>query len=381
MLGGASAAERIRATHLETTREGEATVVAMQFSADPNIHWFGLASPYRLVIDLAASDFAFEPKALQGGGLVSNVRVGDVQDTNSRILLTMKSAYVVESAEPVRNEAGYRLEIRVKRATPQEFQAMQAGQGETTAAIASAPVKDAHAARFRIVIDPGHGGADGGAEGANGTVEKDVTLGFSQVLRAELAKNPLFEVEMTRTADRFVRLDERVALARERNANLLISIHADSIRARGLRGATVYTGSEQASDADSQALAERENLSDRAAGLEIADVEPEVGDILSDLARRETYVFSSEIAKLLVKRMVKSIGMIKNPHRHAHFRVLRAPDVPSVLIELGYLSNAQDENSLSDPLWRAKAAEVIAAAVSDFADRRVAGSADAGEGG
>ncbi|MCB1453525.1 MAG: N-acetylmuramoyl-L-alanine amidase, partial [Rhizobiaceae bacterium] len=167
--------------------------------------------------------------------------------------------------------------------------------------------------------------------------------------------------------DTFLRLDERVRIARQHGANLFISVHADTIRYKGVRGATVYTVSDQASDAEAAALAARENLSDELAGLSIEDENHEVSDILMDLIRRETQSFSVRFARTLVGSLSDEIELIKNPHRHAGFRVLRAPDVPSVLLELGYLSNKDDEKQLLDPAWRLKAIDSVTAAIRSFA--------------
>ena len=159
----------------------------------------------------------------------------------------------------------------------------------------------------------------------------------------------------------------RVAFARKHGAKLFISIHADTIRVKGLRGATVYTVSDQASDAESAALADRENLADQIGGIEIKDENQEVADILVDLIRRETHGFSVGFASTLLGELGNTVKLINNPHRHARFRVLRAPDVPSVLVELGYLSNAKDEAQLTSADWRGKIADSVVDAVDAFA--------------
>jgi N-acetylmuramoyl-L-alanine amidase len=172
---------------------------------------------------------------------------------------------------------------------------------------------------------------------------------------------------MTRDDDRFLPLDERVRNARQDNADLFISIHADTISIKGIRGATVYTVSDKASDAAAAAVATRENLSDDLAGVEITEANHDVADILVDLIRRETHSFSIRFARSLVGQLSNAIEMINHPHRFAGFRVLRAPDVPSVLIELGYLSNPKDEAELRDPKWRQKAVDSICKAIAQFA--------------
>jgi N-acetylmuramoyl-L-alanine amidase len=201
-------------------------------------------------------------------------------------------------------------------------------------------------------------------------VEKAITLAFALELKAKLSASGAYDVFMTRESDEFLRLDDRVRIARQHDADLFISVHADTISQKGIRGATVYTVSDKASDAEAQALADRENLSDRLAGIEIEEENHEVADILVDLIRRETHNFSIGFARSLVGELSSAVGLINNPHRSAGFRVLKAPDVPSVLVELGYLSNPKDEAQLRDPDWRGKAADCIARAIDAFAAGR-----------
>ncbi|ODN69774.1 N-acetylmuramoyl-L-alanine amidase AmiC precursor [Methylobrevis pamukkalensis] len=177
---------------------------------------------------------------------------------------------------------------------------------------------------------------------------------------------------MTRTDDSFVGLNDRVRFAHEHEADLFISIHADATPEDFVRGATVYTLSEKASDREAAALAAKENASDVIAGLDLPEERDGVSNILIDLARRETRNFSMVFARELVSGLSTSTKMIRNPHRSAGFRVLRAQDIPSVLVELGYLSNEQDEQLLSSPEWRARVAESVAASVSRFFSRRLA---------
>jgi N-acetylmuramoyl-L-alanine amidase len=218
-----------------------------------------------------------------------------------------------------------------------------------------------------VVIDPGHGGIDPGAKGRSGTIEKDITLEFSERLREMLGKNSGFRLEMTRDKDVFLRLDERVRIARQYEADLLISVHADTIRFKDIRGATVYTISDKASDSLAQEIADGENKADEIAGMTIADEAEGVADILIDLARRETQTLSIGVAQKVVSSLKGEVELINNPHRFAGFRVLRAPDVPSILLELGYLSNPQDEALLKNDSWRDNVAEKLAEAVEAYA--------------
>jgi len=355
--------------------------VVLQFDREPEPRWLLLRGPHRLAIDLPPTRFAFQTKDMKARGLIREVRYGALGDKGSRIVIATKGPFVVENVAISANEDGdgHRMSFEVVAAPEKAFEAALAEQAQTTASTVTVPKGDRLGQKggadkpFTVVIDPGHGGIDGGAEGTSGAVEKDVTLAFATDLRAKLQKETGYRVFLTRDADVFLRLDDRVRIARQYDADLFISIHADTIRLKGIRGATVYTVSDKASDADSQALADRENLSDQLAGIEIEDENHQVADILVDLIRRETHSFSMSFARTLVGELSSTVGLINNPHRYAGFKVLKAPDVPSVLVELGYLSNPKDEAQLTNPEWRAKAADAIARAVGLFALAKTGG--------
>ena len=222
-------------------------------------------------------------------------------------------------------------------------------------------------ADYTVVLDPGHGGRDGGAAGQAGTAEKVVTLQFARHLADRLRENAGLTVVLTRTEDVAVPLRRRVAIARENEADLFISIHADSIDHPTLRGASIYTLSDRASDRIARSLAESEARSDVLAGFGATPAEDEVEGILLDLMRQETEVFSRGFAERVVSTFAGHMRVIGNPHRSANFQVLRAPDVPSVLVELGYLSNRDDEKLLRDPQWLEKMASVLAEAIVEHA--------------
>ncbi len=376
MIGSAEAA--LRATQYEASVARDTTSVSIRLDAQAPVRWFLLSSPYRLVVDLPRTTFALEHGSLKPVGLVSGVRYGHAGPDRSRLILSLNHAFVVKHLEVDDGNDGPALAIELKKASPAEFQTAVQAQVDSTASItpgspapSAAPSRESK--RFTIVIDAGHGGWDGGAKGRNGTVEKEVTLAFAAELERILKRQKGYNILLTRSDDRFLRLDDRVEFARKNAADLFVSIHADTIRFRGLRGATVYTGSDKASDADSEALAERENLADNIPGLPSSEQNPDVADILNEFVRRETQGFSVTAAEHLVRHLAKSVGVINNPHRHARFRVLRAPDVPSVLVELGYLSNSEDERRLTDPAWRKMAAGSIAAAIGEFAVARTSG--------
>ncbi|WP_296745627.1 N-acetylmuramoyl-L-alanine amidase [Mesorhizobium sp.] len=366
---------------------GDATKmrIVLTFDREPDVKWFLLRGPNRLVLDLPRTRFALGAKDVKPRGLVRAVRYGD-QGQGSRLILTGKGPFSVDKLDVLKNDdgGGYRIAIDMSASSEREFDAALANQSLTTGSTAAekggrvgtGPVS-APGHRFTVVIDPGHGGVDGGAESPAGTIEKNVTLAFATELRDKLAEVGKYDVYMTRDSDVYLPLDERVRIARLHEADLLISIHADTIAVKGLRGATVYTLSDKASDPEAQALADRENLSDQFAGMKIKDDDKEVTDILIDLIRRETHSFSMSFAHTLVGQLSTNVGLINNPQRSAGFRVLKAPDVPSVLVELGYLSNAKDEAQLLSADWRGKAAQSITNAVALFAAAK-AGTATGG---
>jgi N-acetylmuramoyl-L-alanine amidase len=228
-----------------------------------------------------------------------------------------------------------------------------------------------------VVIDPGHGGIDNGTIASTGVMEKQIVLDFAMLLRERLEQSGRYRVVMTRTDDSFIPLADRVRMARIRQAALFISIHADALK-KGegeAHGATVYTLSETASDAEAARLAENENRADVIAGIDLSHESSEVADILIDLAQRETKTYSTQFAKSLVASMRKVAKMHKNPLKSAGFKVLKAPDVPSVLIELGYVSSESDLKQLTSGTWQSKTAGSIAQAVDIYLGTRMAGTA------
>lgn len=223
-----------------------------------------------------------------------------------------------------------------------------------------------------VVLDPGHGGVDPGAISRSGTYEKKVVLDFARTLRDKLAATGRYKVLMTRDDDSFLRLGDRVKFARRNHADLFVAIHADSLRSGNARGATVYTVSERASDREAAELAAKENRADLIAGVDLVEESEDVTGILLDLAHRETKNHSVFFAKTLIEKMGEATRLHSRPHRHAGFRVLRAPDVPSVLLELGYLSSPADEKLLVSRQWRDKVSQSMVHAVDAFFGVKVA---------
>lgn len=352
----------------------------MDFDKRLAVTIFYMDEPYRLVIDLEEVDFR-----LPGGegpvarGLVENLQYGIISAGRSRIVLTLNApAEVIRSAlTPLKNSDGYRLLLDFDSTDEQAYAALldkptvvlgdeKLAPKESTKPKLEAP----KAGKFAIVLDPGHGGIDGGARGSSGIEEKAIVLDFAKRLSKILENNKRYQVLMTRTEDVFVSLSERVAFSREANADLFISIHADSLRQRFVRGATVYTLSKRASDRMAAELADSENSVDLLAGLAAEDDRAAVTDILADLTARETKRFSRGFSNILVRELRDEVLLIKNPQRSAAFSVLRAADVPSVLLELGYLSNEEDEALLQQSQWQDVAAIAIARAVDRFFEGR-----------
>jgi N-acetylmuramoyl-L-alanine amidase len=235
-------------------------------------------------------------------------------------------------------------------------------------------------ARPLVVIDPGHGGIDSGTKGLDGQDEKDLVLAFARELREAIEESGKLRVVMTRNDDTFVTLGDRVRYAREHQASLFVSIHADSLpRADGqAEGASVYTLSEHASDAEAARLAEKENKSDIIAGVDLSSEPNDVANILIDLAQRETKTFSVQFARTLVNDLKPITRLHPRPVKSAGFVVLKAPDVPSVLVELGYMSTRGDLKNLTSSQWRSRAARAMAQAVDEFFARRLAGAGNGG---
>ncbi|MBX3531135.1 MAG: N-acetylmuramoyl-L-alanine amidase [Rhizobiaceae bacterium] len=375
----AAAAEPIRVHGYKMAGDASRVRIVLQMEREPQLRWTLMRGPHRLVLDLQGTTLALDPADAAPRGLVTGVRFGQLEAGTSRLILATKGPFRVEGLDVIANESspGHRLVADLVAASETEFETALAEQiavtGSTVTAKGDRVVSAGEPAAkpFTIVIDPGHGGIDSGAEGIGGTLEKAVTLNFASELRNRLAQDPKIRVHLTRDDDTFLRLDERVRIARQYGADLFISVHADTIKYKGIRGATVYTVSDQASDADAAALAARENLSDELAGMAVEDADHAVSDILMDLVRRETHAFSIRFARSLLGELSEQVEMIKNPHRFAGFKVLKAPDVPSVLLELGYLSNKDDEQQLQSAEWRAKAIGGIAEAIMEFAGPRL----------
>jgi N-acetylmuramoyl-L-alanine amidase len=345
---------------------------------------FPIMDPYRLVIDLPET--SIQVPSGDGKGLVLSSRAGALTAGQSRIVIDLAEPALVEKAEvlPAENGLPARFVLDLVRTSYKAFAAATKAPPpvETKAADASETKADPKDKRLVIVIDPGHGGVDAGAHGRTSNVaEKEVTLDLSLRLKEQLEKTGRYRVVMTRTDDTFVALDERAEIATKNNAAMLISIHADAVDpkvhgAKGTQeiwGGSIHTLSEQASDELAKQMAIKENSADQNAGLQKAAVvkaSTEIDAILNDLENRTKRNRSLAFANFMVDKMRNKIRLNIKPHRYGNLRVLKAANVPAVLMELGYLSNDEDEKLLISKDWRAKTAEHLANAISSFMTER-----------
>ena len=372
------------ASDVRVAGDEKQTRLVVDFSHKVDIRAFTLANPYRVVIDMPQVAFQFPPRTGEAGrGLIKAFRFGLVMQGGSRMVFDLAKPAKVERAFVLDSGNGQpaRLVLDLAAVNREAFMRTIALENRAPDVGYSRRPPEAPGAkadpRPLVVIDPGHGGIDNGTRAATGELEKAIVLEFSLLLRDQIEKSGKYRVVMTRTDDTFVPLAERVNMARDRQAWLFISIHADAL-ARGdgdAQGATIYTLSETASDSAAARLAESENRADAIAGLDLSAEPNDVADILFDLARRETKTFSMQFARSLVTEMRNSTRMHKDPLRSAGFRVLKAPDVPSVLIELGFVSNRGDLKALTSEAWRARTASSVARAIETFFATRVAGGA------
>ncbi|NIJ42622.1 N-acetylmuramoyl-L-alanine amidase [Parvibaculum indicum] len=351
--------------------------------ADPVVYEISTVSnPYRLVIDLQHVDFRLpEGTGKQAVGVVSGFRYGRFGDDSSRIVLDLTGPAVVDRKFELEPQAGFgrRIVLDIASTDAGTF-AAQNRPDDDAAAVAALPdtmipIERPAAGvigRRVVVIDPGHGGVDPGTIGRSGVKEKDVVLAFAKEFADQLRATGRYDVRLTRSTDRFIKLRQRVAIARQYNADLFVSIHANSISKPSVRGLSVYTLSETASDKEAAALARKENASDIIAGVDLGGESPEVTGILIDLAQRETKNFSSRFARSLVDYASAQTHMLRKSHRFAGFAVLKAPDVPSVLVELGFLTNSGDERELTSSSWRKKVSRSFVKAVDRYFGERLA---------
>lgn len=374
---------------LTTGKDAERTLVTLEIAAATPFTVFRLLNPDRIVIDMGEVDFQLPGDAgRRGEGLVKTYRFGLFAPGKSRVVMDTTGPARIDTARLVEGAKGapLQLEIELVAASRTDVAAAELAAAAATAATdtksEARPEETADKpkparAKPVIVVDPGHGGLDSGAEGAQG-LEKNVVLSVAREVRRALLATRRYDIVMTRSTDVFVPLDQRVRIARQAHADLFISLHADSLaekdRAQMIRGATVYTLAERASDERSRAKAEKENGSDLLAGITAkdADADDNVRDILFDLMWRESANLSIDFRRLLVARMRPRVALAREPMRQAPFKVLRQPGSPAVLLELGYISNAVDEKLMSSQAWQRSVADAVTQAVNEYFTHRSA---------
>lgn len=357
--------------------------VRIVFDADSQFDYkvFLLSEPRRLVVDTQNVEVSPKiEKECEPNSFVSGTRLGTAGLGGVRVVFDLQKPAVVKKVFmlPPQSKFSWRFVIDLEVASEREF-AAKVGNDHAfsndsydsnrtsvkTVSSSKAAISQRRAKKV-IVLDPGHGGVDPGAIGVSGVYEKNITLAMARELKAELDKSGKYTVYLTRSRDVFIPLRDRVKIARRYDADLFLSIHADSAANRKATGLSVYTLSETASDKEAAALAEKENKADIVAGLNFAEHSKEVSDVLLNLAQRETLNRSSELATFMVQEMRKSTHTLDNTHRFAGFAVLKAPDVPSVLMELGYLSNRSEEKLLQQKSYRKKLAASAVRAIDKY---------------
>jgi len=408
LIGAPGTAEAARITAVSASGQGADAQVTVELDGPfdaPRL--FYLDKSPRIVIDFPGVSVS-GAKPSGSGGPVKSVRLGQNTPQLGRLVIDLNSdAVAVVDAAGVPGRHALRLQVKATdragfvaalrqgsrslalAAAPVQAAAAEAAPATQTAAAAPAPVPQAPAAPALapaapvaptalpiVVIDAGHGGQDPGAPSIlKGKWEKEVTLAIAKAIKAELDRSGKVKAVLTRSTDIFIPLGRRVEIAREAGANLFISIHADSIARPDVHGATVYTLSEKASDKEAERLAAKENKADIIAGINLGAESPDVTDILIDLVQRETMNLSAEFAGIVVREVGKHRYFHSNNHRFAGFRVLKAPDVPSVLLETGYMSNEGDSKYLFSKAGQATIAKGVRAAVEAYFQRTMAQTA------
>lgn len=388
MVGSAWASDHkkaIRAVGVEVVANRADTRLVFLLSHEVEAKSFVLENPDRVIIDLPEVNFMLPSDAGgKGKGLIASYRYGLFASGRSRIVIDLKEPALASRIFSEPEGAGSRLTIELMRANRSAYS--KAAMSALAAANTAAAPENEQLVRTRadvsaqnatgagalplIMLDPGHGGVDPGAS-KGGLEEKDIVLAFARAMKEKLESSGRYRVVMTREDDSFVSLGGRVRLAREAQADLFISIHADSLGRNGqVRGATVYTNSSIPTDSESAELAAKENLADQIAGVETVESTDDVVGILADLTRRETTTLSSIFAGGVIDKLKGGkVQLNRNPHRSAGFRVLMAPDVPSILLEIGYLSSDKDAELMMSEEWRSKMVSALASALDRFFTR------------
>lgn len=349
--------------NIEVENGRETVTIAVKNTTPHQV--FTIPRPERLVVDVPTLDghpkISLPPS--YNGALIKNVRYGQFNPKTSRFVFDLNQPVRVLGIDIDEQKGGritFTLMAAEEKALVAETPKLQKKEKKITV---KAPKKDE---KPLIVIDPGHGGVDPGTSGDDGTKEKDLVLAYAKALKARLLKTGQYRVLLTREDDRFIVLRQRVVIARKAGASMFISLHADSAPVDDASGLSVYTVSEEASDAEAESLAARENKADVLAGVDLTEERNDVAGILISLAERDTKNRSATFADLLVTRMDGMVELVPNAHRFAGFAVLKAPDIPSVLVEIGFLSNPEEEKLLKSKNYRDKVTSGIATGIDAY---------------
>ncbi|VAW16150.1 N-acetylmuramoyl-L-alanine amidase [hydrothermal vent metagenome] len=343
-----------------------------------------LVDPLRIALDVRSNGFPADLAGKPAGeGFVSKFELTSIAGDRVRTVLSLgapaqvQQAYWLEAIDnqPARlvvdligdSAENFAAKAELDRFASEQSQKTGAALENKPNAPGTSQVKSQ--SRPLILIDPGHGGIDGGAKTPDGIEEKTLTLAFAKQLQQVLISSGRFDVALSRDDDRFIQLGERVQLARANNADLFISIHADTFEDATIRGASIYTRDEQATDILDKVLADQENKADLLAGFVKQDASEAVVGLLVDLMRREMRRQSYLAAKAILQQLRPTIRVRRFPLRRAGFFVLQSPDVPSILLELGFLSNRADENNLISPSWRLRMSEAVARGIVAYFDQ------------
>ena len=354
LWGSVSYAQTIEGMRLSTTpTEGVRFVVDLDQKADVKV--FRLENPSRLVMDFAKTRFG-QKKAVTPAGFIRGIRTGQPNLQTARVVLDLPGYELTEKHFLLAPQTGNNWRF-----------VLDIDKGEVSAKTTkeTASTKKTSPTKKIIVLDPGHGGQDPGAISVSGKYEKDLTLKMAKETKALLEKRG-YKVVLTRDKDFYIPLRGRIKKAHEANGDLFISIHADSAKNKSAKGLSIYTISETASDKEAAALAERENKSDILFGMDLSDYQPEVGNILIDIAKKYAMDQSSIYADEVVAQMKKEVNLRQNAHRFAGFVVLKSPNIPSVLLEMGYLSNPQEDKLMQKESYRKKLGTALANAVDSY---------------
>ncbi len=384
LLASTESLAKPSATAVRIGEHPDKTRFVLELSEEPSYRIFTLPDPVRVVIDLPELDWQMPSNELPASrGMIEALRYGLFAPGTSRVVLDMRVPVGVKSVLvlPPQNGSGYRLVIDLRPISREVF--LNPNERRTT--LSKKPLPRPQATAFPsltpapkgdprpiIVIDAGHGGIDPGASSVSGAYEKDIVLAYALELRRQLLATKRYRVVLTREDDRFLRLRDRFARALDVEGGLFLSLHVNTGGQPKVQGASVYTLSETASDAEAGALARKENLADIIAGVNFTDQTADVSKILIDLAQRETMNLSKSFANMLVTELGETVTLLRNTHRFADFAVLKSPTVPSVLIEYGYISNRAEERRLLDPGYRKKVTGTVIRAIDKFFQRQAA---------